>query len=168
MSSFAYNQLNPPPPPPANSISINVASAEISTLVASTPSHAHIMGLPIQYVTISSFLNFSLITQEEISIDFSLEPFTYLNFSNVTTDPSPKITVRLKHVPIGTFFIVNGPVSWETSKGQLILEDTDSSGNPLPNAILEIEPRGTPETPTNYTNFLVGRDESGFVARAMT
>ena len=168
MSSFTLNQLNPPPTPPANGESLNVASAEISRIFASTPSHAYILGIPVQYITVTSFLNFSLLTQENIYIDYSNEPFTYLNFSNATTDPSPVINVYIKNVPLGTLFMANGPVSWEGTKGKLILQDTDPFGNPLPNSELIIEPRGTVDLPTNYTNYFIGRDESGLVARALT
>jgi hypothetical protein len=167
MSSYTFSKLNPPPPPPLTSKTLNVSSAEISNLIAPTPSHAFIKGLPVQYYAAQGFLNFSLLEQFTASIDFGIQPFTYLNFSNTTTIPSPYIVVKLKNLPEGTIFMVNGPTSWEGTTGILTLEDRDENGNFLPNYILEINPRGTSGSPSSYVNILVGRDSNGLMARAM-
>ena len=167
MSSYNYSKWNPPPPPPLTQPSVNVSAAEITTIAGTTPSHAFIEGLPVQYYAAIGFLNFSLLTAFTARINFATQPFTYLNISNVTTDPSPFIKVELEFVPVGTIFMVNGPTSWEGTTGILVLLDKDENGDPLPNEVLEIEPRGTPGSPSNYVNIMVGRDENGLVARAM-
>lgn len=168
MSSFNLNKFNPPPPPPLIPRSENISAAEIDKQIASTPSHAYLQGIPVQYVSLNNFYTRTPLILDDITIDFSVESFTYLNFSNTTTDAASKIIVRLKHVPIGTFFMVNGPTSWISYSGQLILEDKDNSGNNLTNSILDIPARGVEGSPSNYVNILVGRDSTGLVAKALT
>ena len=163
----SYNKWNPPPVPPTNNKSINVSAAEITSFAASTPSNPYKQGLPIQFVNQFGSSN------DVIHIDYNETPFTYLNISNVaedgtSVDPSEFILVTVEHVPLGTVFIINGPTSWVADKGILAIIDRDSSGNLLPNAILEVDPRGEDGSLTAYVNIMVARDETGFVARAMS
>lgn len=164
----SYNQFKPPPPAMFPGLSQQVDSAQISQIVGATPSNPYLTGLPVQFLTIPFDDDRTTNLESEIDIDFSITPFTYLNFSNLTEDDSDQFTVYLSNVPIGTIFILNGPTGWTGANGELVLRDTDSAGNPLPNATLSIEPRGTIATPSAYVNILVCRDDSGLVARAMS
>lgn len=164
----SYNQWKPPPPPIFPGLSEQVDTAQISQIAGATPSNPYLTGLPVQFLTIpyddTRVTNF----ESEIYIDFNKTPFTYLNFSNLTDTDSDPFNVYISNVPIGTIFIINGPTAWSAANGNLILQDTDSAGNPLPNATLSIDPRGTIAVPTAYVNILVCRDDSGLVARAMS
>lgn len=169
LNAPSYNQYNPPPPPLYPGKSIHASAVETNTLnVVDNPSKPYLSGLPVQFVTIPENAARSSNTTTEIYIDFAVDPFTYLNFSNINdTELSPEFTVFLSHVPIGTIFVTNGPVEWETTAGNIVLLDTDSSGGTLPNATLEINERGTVDTPTDYVNILVVRDSTGLVAKSM-
>ena len=161
-----YNKYNPPPPPVYTAASGQFMSGNIQNIKSVVPSNPYLTGLPVQFLTIPENSNRTTNTQSIIYIDFNFTPFTYLNFSNLTDDPSDFFTVYISNVPIGTIFIVNGPTSWKTDSGILTLTDTDSFGGVLPNASLTINARGTITSPTVYINMMVIRATSGFVAKA--
>jgi len=158
MSSYNLSKWNPPPPPNTTSASLKVSSAEITKIYSATPSNPFSQGIPVQPIDSPT---------ETVYIDFNINPFTYINLSNIGTTATPKLTVSVKNVPVGTFFMANGPVSWAGEKGVLILEDLDENGDPLVNAELIIEPRGTLLAPSVHTNYMIGRDHQGWVARVL-
>jgi len=157
----SFNKFNPPPPGlflPYNTIQAN--AAEINRLVAPTPTNAYFQGLP------PGIIDFFFQTPNEeiftFNIDFSITPFTYLNASNVTTNPSPNLQFNLYNIPKGTIFIINGPSEYEPgASGKLILRD-----NPIgPKSSLDILPRTV--GPLVVKNQFVVRNSEGLVAKAM-
>lgn len=169
MSNYInYGKFSPPPPPVYPAASAKFQNAQIQSMKSPTPSNPYLSGIPVQFITIPENSNRPINTEPIIRIDFSKTPFTYLNFSNITTEPSEFFTVYISNVPLGAVFNVNGPISWEGASGLLVLTDTDSVGAPLPNASLTIPSRGTIEIPSLYVSILVVRDSTGFVAKAAT
>lgn len=169
LSLQTYDKFNPPPPPVYTAKSVHAQAFETKTVKSvNNPSKPYLSGLPIQFLTIPEDAKRTTNITSEIFINFSENPFTYLNFSNINDDElSPEFNVFLSNVPIGTVFVINGPVQWDTNPGNLILLDTDSNGGTLPNATLEVNERGTITIPTVYVNIMVVRDSTGLVARSM-
>ena len=151
----------PPPPPPIQS-SGKVQSLELSNTKSIIPYNPYIFGLPIQYSNDLVYNKFRVpsvpkLILNEFEIDYDIHPFTYLNFSNLTNDPSPQLILKLYNVPIGSIFIINGPVSWILGQGIIQLEDNLS----LPNAAIDIPNR------TTYKNIMIMRNSTGLVGSPM-
>lgn len=153
---MSYNKWNPPPQGLfLPSVSGNFTKAFCNRLVACTPSFAYNLGLPPGD-------NLASKNENEIytyDIDFTSTPFTYLNASNVTTDPCPTIIFNLYNVPFGAMFIINGPASYKSgSTGQLILHKDGGTTSRL--EIID-------QTSSAVKNQLVIRNSTGLVAKAL-
>lgn len=146
-------------PPPQGlflpSSSAEVSAAYINRKISPTPYFPYLEGIPPGTISIQN----DGIEVYTFNINFTETPFTYLNASNVTTEPSPSITFIISNVPIGTMFIINGPTSYKSgATGLLILQE-----NPPYNASYSL----TILDQSIAKNQLVIRNSKGLVAKAL-
>lgn len=124
-------------------------SAFLGKQKATTPSLAYLEGVPLGSNSIGNGEEYTF------TIDFKTTPFTYLNCSNVTTDPAPDMRINIKNIPLGAMFIINGPTSYQPGKrGYIVYEPT-----PFFNNLLEIYPQNI------VKNQLIVRNTAGFVGK---
>ncbi len=155
---MTYDKWTPPPQGLfLPSVSGDFTAATVNRLVTCTPSFPYQLGLP-PGANIASNQQFR-IEQFNYDIDFTKTPFTYLNASNVTTEPCPNIIFNLYNVPIGAMFVINGPTSYKLgSTGTLRLHLSDGTTSDL--GIID-------QTSSTIKNQLVVRNSSGLVAKAL-
>lgn len=153
---MSYSKYNPPPQGIfLPSSSAEVSAAYINRKISCTPYFPYLEGIPPGTISIQND-GTEVYTFE---IDFTQTPFTYLNASNVTTDLCPNITFRIKNVPIGSMFVINGPKQYQAgATGRIIL--------------IEIFPYNASQSlpiydQTTVKNQLVVRNSKGLVAKAL-
>lgn len=153
---MSYSKYNPPPQGLfLPSSSAEISAAYINRKVSPTPYFPYLDGIPPGTVSIQN----NGIELYTFNIDFTETPFTYLNASNVTTEPSPSLTFILSNVPVGAMFIINGPTSYKIgATGQLILKEPPPFKVTYSLAILD---------QTVAKNQLVIRNSVGLVAKAL-
>lgn len=151
--SFTNHKYHPPPTAGSRPPDASVFAAEVAGASKAAPGLMYGGGYPLYAPNIEKYI---------FSINFAETPFTYLNMSANTSDPTPQIIVRLSTVPMGSMFFVTGPEQWDALSGvgppSLHLTDLDETGALFPNNVLEIN-----DVTSGVNGVIVLRDKTGLV-----